>query len=46
MPRTPPARRLTDVKVLGPVVKLGLSATTQEWLAGPSKAGKATLSVS
>ncbi|MFC5832424.1 S8 family serine peptidase [Nonomuraea insulae] len=35
-----------DVKVLGPLVKLGLSATTQEWLDAPSRAGKATLSVS
>ncbi|TMR31070.1 peptidase [Nonomuraea zeae] len=35
-----------DVKVLGPLVKLGLSATTQEWLDAPSKAARATLSVS
>ncbi|GAA2857006.1 S8 family peptidase [Nonomuraea rubra] len=35
-----------DVKVVGPVVKIGLSATTQEWLESPSRANRATLSVS
>ncbi|MGP3914535.1 S8 family serine peptidase [Nonomuraea sp. 10N515B] len=35
-----------DVKAAGPLVKIGLSATTQEWLDGASKATKATLSVS
>ncbi|GAA2206005.1 S8 family serine peptidase [Nonomuraea monospora] len=35
-----------DVKVIGPIVRIGLSATTQEWLDSPSRANKATLSVS
>ncbi|WP_433438570.1 S8 family peptidase [Nonomuraea sp. CA-141351] len=35
-----------DVKVAGPIVKIGLSGTTQEWLDGASKATRATLSVS
>ncbi|MEV0618137.1 S8 family serine peptidase [Nonomuraea sp. NPDC050404] len=35
-----------DVRTLGPIVKIGLSATTQEWLDSASKARRATLSVS
>ncbi|MGW0804914.1 S8 family serine peptidase [Nonomuraea sp. NPDC002799] len=35
-----------DVKVTGPLARVGLSATTQEWLATPSRARRATLSVS
>ncbi|MBF8187964.1 S8 family serine peptidase [Nonomuraea sp. K274] len=35
-----------DVKVHGPIATIGLSGTTQEWLKSPSKAVRATLSVS
>ncbi|NUP66507.1 MAG: S8 family serine peptidase [Nonomuraea sp.] len=35
-----------DVKVLGPIARITLSGTTQEWLDAPSRAARATLSVS
>ncbi|WP_049559175.1 S8 family peptidase [Nonomuraea sp. SBT364] len=35
-----------DVKRLGPLAKITISGTTQEWLPSPSRATKATLSVS